>query len=682
MRILTAILLLAVSPALAQDDTTKRSELDPVVVTGQFQPQSMRQSVYRIRTITNERIRLRAATDIAGVLNNEPGIRFSTDYTLGETDISIMGMSGQNVKILLDGVPLVDRGSTKQSLSQIDINTVERIEIVEGPMSVVYGTDALAGVINIITKKSRAGSKYSVGARVQEESVGREYDAITDRGIHNQNLNLGWRNKRWNASGSITRNNMGGWQGNQVGRTKEWRPKDQWLTGAGLDYHNDRVNISYRLNYLNETISIPGAVNPGNKATDQEYLTDRFTHQLQANIRFNNKFSLTNVVSYQDYERRTRTTDIDLNTGVKTLNINLAGGQDISSFKTVFFRSTAQYQFSEKFIFQPGIEIKNDAATGQRIKNAPSITDYAVFLSGEYKPLSWLNIRPGLRFTKNSLYDAPPVIPSLNTKIILAKQWDLRLAYARGFRAPALRELYFDFHDANHDINGNENLKAEYSNSFNASLNFEKAFNPSANFKSVVSGFYNDFNDQITTALANDPSSPNLSVYVNIDKFKTTGGSWENSVAWKNFFASVSFFYVGRYNRYSDDPSYNSEDLPGFMWSPEISSNITYNIKKTGTSLGLFYKFTGKTPVYQVAIVNGQQLLSLAETQDFHLADFTLSQRAGKWLMVNAGIKNIFDVTRLQNTSVDSGGAHSTSGPVLKAAGRSWFLGLAFQLSK
>lgn len=663
-------------------DSAKMKELDPVVVTGQFQPQQMRQSVYRIRTITKERIQLRAATDLIGVLNNEPGIRFSNDYALGETDISLMGMGGSNVKILMDGVPLVDRGSIRQSLGQIDINTIERIEIVEGPMSVVYGTDALAGVINIITKKHKAGSRYSIGARVQEESMGKEYDAFGDRGLHNQSLNLGWGYKNWNASGSVTRNNMGGWQGSATGRQKEWRPKDQWITTASAGYRSDAMSINYRLNYLNEIITIPGGINPGNTATDQEYITDRFMHELTANFRFSNKFSLNNVVSYQDYERRTRTTDIDLNTGAKTLNVNLAGGQDLSVFKTFFYRSTGQYIFSEKFSLQPGIEIRNDATTGQRIKGSPSITDYAVFLSGEYKPVSWLNFRPGVRFSKNSVYDAPPVIPSVNAKIILAKQWDLRASYARGFRAPALRELYFNFHDANHAINGNENLKAEYSNSFNASLNFEKALSNSANFKSVVSGFYNDFNDQITTALANDPNNPNLAVYVNIDKFKTIGGTWENSLAWKNLFANVSFFYVGRYNRYSDEPGYKSDDLPGFMWSPELSANISYNIKKTGTNLGLFYKFTGKTPVYKLSSANGQQQLSLAETQDFNLADFTVSQKAGKLLVINGGIRNIFDVTRLQNTSTDSGGAHSTSGPILKAAGRSWFLGLVFQLNK
>ncbi|MET0298444.1 MAG: TonB-dependent receptor plug domain-containing protein, partial [Flavitalea sp.] len=400
-KIITILCSIAMFVVNGQEDSAKTSQLDPVVVTGQYQAQSMKQSVYKIRTITKERIQQRAATDIAGVLNNEPGIRFSTDYALGETDISIMGMPGQNVKILLDGVPLVDRGSIRQSLGQIDINTVERIEIVEGPMSVVYGTDALAGVINIITKKAKPGSFFNVGARVQEETLGKEYQAFARNGIHNESLNVGWGYKNWNASGSVTRNNMGGWQGSQTGRTKEWRPKDQWLTSASVGYRTNKMNVWYRLNYLNEIITIPGAVNPGNKATDQEYITDRFNHQLQANFILNDKFRLTNSVSYQDYERRTRTTDIDLNTGAKTLNINLAGGQDLSTFKTFFLRSTAEYNVSDLLTIQPGIEIRNDQTTGQRIKGSPSITDYALFLSGEIKPLNWLNFRPGVRFSKN-----------------------------------------------------------------------------------------------------------------------------------------------------------------------------------------------------------------------------------------------------------------------------------------
>src|SRR5690554_7958706 len=115
-------------------DTLKNNSLEEVVVTGQFEPQSIKNSVYKVRTISSEQIRLRASTSVENILNTQLGMRFSNDLTLGESDIQLMGMSGQNVKVLVDGIPLVDRGATKQSLSQIDVNNIERIEVVEGPM--------------------------------------------------------------------------------------------------------------------------------------------------------------------------------------------------------------------------------------------------------------------------------------------------------------------------------------------------------------------------------------------------------------------------------------------------------------------------------------------------------------------------------------------------------------------
>lgn len=129
------------------------NQLEQIVVTGQFSPQSMRNSLYKVRSITSESIARKTPTNIESLLNTEIGIRMGNDMALGETSFELMGMSGTNIKILLNGIPMIDRGDEQSSLSQIDINSVERIEIVEGPMSVVYGTDALAGVINIITKK-------------------------------------------------------------------------------------------------------------------------------------------------------------------------------------------------------------------------------------------------------------------------------------------------------------------------------------------------------------------------------------------------------------------------------------------------------------------------------------------------------------------------------------------------
>jgi outer membrane receptor for ferrienterochelin and colicins len=672
-----AIALVFTAPlAVFSQDTTKSQTLNEVVVTGQFAPQSVKNSVYRVRVIKKEQIQLRGATDITGVLNNELGIRFNTDYTLGETDVTIMGMSGQNVKVLLDGIPLVDRDATRQSLSQVDINTIERIEIVEGPMSVVYGTDGLAGVINIITKKNSGSSPLTITARIQEESAGNTYSPFANEGVHNEHIGINFGKNAWAFAAYGSRNSFGGWTGNAAYRAKEWKPKDQWLTGASLQFRRQDYSILYRLDYLDEDIYSPGALNPNNyRATDQHYITQRFTHQAQIDWRITHSLRLNAAASYQDYKRKTETYMVDL-----LENTTTADADAVSSFKSVFFRSTAQWTASEVISFQPGIEIKSDRTSGQRIEGNPVINDYSVFLSSEIKPVAGINIRPGLRFSKNSVYDAPPVIPSINTKFALGSNLDLRLSYARGFRAPSLRELYFYFFDASHSIQGNPDLEAEYSNSFIASATWQPAALKRIGLTTTITGFYNDFHNRISMALG----ANNVYTYFNVDKFITTGGTIDNSIAWKNLTATLGFSYISRYNMYYDDPSLKTNDQSKFTWSPELNSNIIYRFPKWKMQAGLFYKFTGALPAYQLATDpnTNEPYVYLAKTESWHQADVTLSKNIFNHLTIQAGIKNLFDITRLQNTSQDAGGAHSSGGPVLTSYGRSYFIGLNYQWSK
>ncbi|WP_035332850.1 TonB-dependent receptor [Dyadobacter crusticola] len=646
-----------------------------MVVTGQSEPQSLRNSVYQVRTIDSERIRMRGATSLQAVLNTELGIRFSNDLTLGTSDIQLMGMSGQNVKILLDGIPMVDRGSTRESLGQIDINSIERIEIVEGPMSVIYGTDALAGVINIITKKSHSGSNIIVSARLQEETAGKEYDALTKKGTHNQSLGLTWQNQKLQLSGNLTRNNFGGWQGNAVGREKEWKPKDQMLYTAGARYKTGNWNIWYRFNGTDETIRDFGRRNINTKeAVDRDYISKRWFHQVQSDWKVNKKLNVNGVFSYTDYSRRTLTTKLDANDR-RTLSLE-PGSQDKFVFTTAFFRGTAFYKVSDAFSVLAGLDFSKNESSGARISGTPSIAEYALFVAPELKVGEVLRLTPGLRFLKNSVYDAPPVIPSLNAKLTISKTLDFRFGYARGFRSPALRELYFDFVDASHSIFGNTNLKAEYSNSFNSFLVWQAAARPHYRLTSTAGGFYNIFNDLIAFAL--DPNDASRTTYLNVHLFKTTGFTIDNKLFTKRIQASIGGSYIGRYNEFSADPELYGE-LPGFVWSPEINANLLYTFTKIKAGVNLFYKYSGKRPNYESA---DQIKVSLAETAGFHMADITINKAFGKYVSLLGGVKNVFDVTSINNTSTDTGGAHSTGGAVPMSYGRSWFLGLNVQWSK
>src|SRR5688572_15401763 len=464
----------------AQEDTTKAKELAEVVVTGQYKPQSAKASVYQVRTISKDRIQKQGATKLQDVLSNELNIRFTQDVATGGSDITMMGLKGQNVKILVDGLPMTGRQGTSNeiNINQIDINSIERIEIVEGPMSVVYGADALAGVINIITKKA-AAEKFSVTARIQEETIGNEYGI--KQGIHNQYAGASFRIKNWELGGGFGHNYFGGWRDTATGREMVWHKKDQLLANGFVAFHKSKFNIRYRIDGLDEIISNPGnfqtfpdQVSGEYLAYDQEYLTNRIMHQLQLSYFINSDLNFQLQSSYSDYSRQVFSTTVSQETGKVNLDMG-TGKQSVVDFTGFTLRGIVNYKLSKLFSFQSGVDINLDRGEGERLKDGSNkVDDYAFFITSEFTPSSKINIRPGLRFIKNSVYDAPPVVPSLNTKFALSKNFDLRIAYARGFRSPSLRELYFNFFDANHQIVGNPDLEAETSHSFRGSLNWNK----------------------------------------------------------------------------------------------------------------------------------------------------------------------------------------------------------------
>src|SRR5690606_24264586 len=117
---------------------------------------------------------------------------------------------------------------------------IERIEIIEGPMSVMYGADALAGVINIITKKA-ATEKLSVNLRLQEETIGDEYGI--QEGVHNQNVSFRYNWKKLYAGIDAGHNYFGVWQRDSLGRAKLWIAKNQRMVAVLFGFITDRFDI-------------------------------------------------------------------------------------------------------------------------------------------------------------------------------------------------------------------------------------------------------------------------------------------------------------------------------------------------------------------------------------------------------------------------------------------------------
>lgn len=174
---------LATFTARAQQDSLAvdlDEELEELVITGQYNPQAVNKSIYEVRVISREQIDRLAGNNLADVLNRSLNINVTPSAGTGKSRMGMFGFSSSYFKILVDNIPLVndeDFGSNAD-LTQINLDDIERIEIVEGAMGVDYGANASAGIVNIITKK-RMLHRWEITPMIQEETIGDEYNFNT-----------------------------------------------------------------------------------------------------------------------------------------------------------------------------------------------------------------------------------------------------------------------------------------------------------------------------------------------------------------------------------------------------------------------------------------------------------------------------------------------------------------------
>jgi outer membrane receptor for ferrienterochelin and colicins len=642
-------------------------QLDEVVVTAQYEPTLADKSVQRIKIIDKQKIEQMGAVNLRDVLSNQLNVRLQQDNILG-SNMSMQGISGENIKYLIDGVQLIGRLNGSIDLTQINMNNVERIEISEGPLSVQYGTNALAGTINIITKKG-IEDRQTFGASAYYESIG-TYNVIGDATFSGKNHNL-------QVSGG--RNYFDGWNPTDdlfylpeakladSTRFKKWKPKEQYFASLGYQHPFKKLSFGFKSDYFNEKMVNRGFPRApyAESSFDDYYYTNRIDNSLHLNTSHFKNWKVSSVSSHNFYKRTKRTVFKDLT----NLEEKMASSNDQDTSKFTLFMSRASFIRSKDTAalnYEIGYDINYETALGKRIENRiQSMGDYAVFVTAQYRPYSKLIIKSGLRYANNTNYESP-LIPSLNIKWDFATNHHLRASYAKGFRAPTIKELYFYFVDINHNIVGNENLKSENSSNYSLSYNYNTLIK-NVNYKLEANLFYNDISNLITLAQTTGTEY----TYVNIGEFKTMGAQLSNSINYKNVTTQLGFNYTGRYNQLSE-----SNNLPTFNYSPEVLANLAYRIRKQKTTLSVFYKYNGKLPGYVLLDESIQQtFIEAYQLMDATLNKLFLNERINLVL----GCKNIFSVQNIASNV--SGGAHSSgSSSIPLSTGRNYFVKLSFNI--
>ncbi len=652
------ILLMTTMALFAQNDVdstlVQGGSLGDVVVTAQFAPQAINNTVYKVKVLRSSEIQAKGATYLSELLQSEININLAQNSVFG-SNVEVQGVSKENVKILIDGVPVIGRLNGIIDLSQINLSNVERVEIIEGPVSVFYGTDAMGGIMNLISKKQQN--------KTLEGSVSLFYESINARSLTG---NVGYQFGK-----NIFRVNGGVYQFQGLStldsvRSVNWPKRNDYFGDVLLGRDLGKLNVRYSGHISKHDLFTLGDPDRHGKIKDINYFTRRIDNSLSLNGQIWGDKYLDVTASYLDYQRYHDSYDVDPVTFVGVLSTKDTQAKNIVKYHYAGVKaSLGQNKQSDIINYSLGVDVNSEESTGQRILDKKqSIGTSALFSVFNYKLMNnSIELQPGLRYTYNTAYGSL-MSPAFNAKFNISSNQKLRFSYARGFRAPTIKELYLDFHikagPISYVISGNEELEVEKSHSFNLQYSLNANL---GNKKAILiepSIFYNDITNLIDLSVLQD----NKRNYINIDQFKSMGGRISLTyMPSSKFDVKIGYGQTGRYNQFNE-----KNDSEPIIYTPELSSSIRYTMKDAGLRLTAYYKYTGKRKGFYY----DKKSKEIKETikSDFNNLAFTISKDFfHDKLSIQLGGKNLFDVTDVEVTNA-SGATHSRN---LQLWGRSYF---------
>lgn len=630
------------------------------VVTGQLNAIHQDSTIRSVRVLDRSIIEGRSATTGRDLFRNELNIKTSEDAILG-SGISMGGLGGENIKILIDGVPVIGRLNGGIDLSQIDLSNIDRVEIIEGPMSVEYGTDALAGTINFISK-DKSYDTFNVSIGNKYESTG-QYSQTINNYIQNSSGKIAINASRLYFDGWSPGDNRIDWISNYYadsGRVNLWKPKLQYTFGVKGWYTLNNWTIKPSIGMFNEKLINKGYPRApyGEIAFDEHYLTRRYNSSITFNHYNSDLKDLEVLFSLNTFRRYKYRYSSDLTT-LNTNLISVNGESDTTSLYEIKSRGNHLMKQTERLTLNIGWDVSHEALSGARIsQDVRPITDAASFCIAKLKKRN-NSVQLGLRKAWNSSFRSP-LTPSIHGLLIQEKN-TFRLSYAKGFRSPSLKEMHLEFVDSNHNLLGNADLTPETSHNIQAGLT--RTMN---NHAITVQTSWNLLDNMIMLVQTSEALSY---TYENIGTFESIGIKANYASTW----GKLNWDIGGRWN------AVKTNDLN--INNTEIALDLRWNFNNSRTQAHVSTKFNGKENRF---FLNAEDVLEIGETSAYTFTDITLSHKNKKGnIRSSIGARNLFDIQNISTTgignSADSQTHVSSDGLNLMSWGRSIVIDIAWK---
>lgn len=410
-----------------QSDSIAIKDLDEVVVTATRGERQLAALPMPVTLISKSNIQTMGSVRLTDVLTEQTGLVVVPQVNGLGNGLQLQGFNPDYTLILIDGEPLVGRFTGSLELNRLAVGNIKKIEIVKGPSSSLYGSEALAGVINIITERP-SGKKASATARYGTNNT---LDLGADASTANDKFGAYIFVNRFSTDGyDLTANSFG----------KTVSPFHSYTINSKITVKlSPTTELLLSGRYFNQTQAnrfevLQNGENFLTSGDSREHdwninpvLTHRFTNNIKSTFRF--------------YATRYNS----------ATNLNLEPANTpyyYDTFEQTFLRpeATTEVYFSEKHISTLGGGFIQESVNTTRYNDDKKRFQktYYAFAQHEWQPIDKLSIVGGLRYDGNSVFGSQ-LSPKLSSRWSVQKNLDLKGSIGVGFKAPDFRQLYYNF---------------------------------------------------------------------------------------------------------------------------------------------------------------------------------------------------------------------------------------------
>lgn len=638
-----SVLLGLSSPVYAQDIQNNDVIVTPdVVVTATRTQEEVKAVPQTVEVITKEDIEQLGATDVYSALRLAANVDVTSAGMAGH-NVMIRGMSTNHTLILIDGKRFAgeDTSATQNvyALGRLSLSNIERIEIVRGSASAQYGSDALGGVINIITKKSKEPS-VMVGLSTGSEAINNYYHIdFGKQGNFSSTFDMRFSDVRKNMQ-------AGDEGSNYYGPIQDFNFAGTWDLGNDkeidltLGYYNEHTKADYADKYTSTGV----------------FQTSKDKKEWYDYRRYDYSLGYSGKTDNSDYMIRTFYSRLDKENNLYNYRSNFPGPMenslgsmypkydwDKSTYTLWGIEGKNTIQLNDNHLLTFGGEYRQNKVEGTRLSdggdnvhqvsqsgngyNSPKsysdkdITNYAGYIQDEWQVNDKLLVIPSIRYDHNSSFGGE-VTPKIGATYFISDNSRIKANWGKGFKAPTISELYMVMERAMGPmtvrVEGNPDLKPEKSTSWDISFEAEK----DNNFGKLTY-FNNDVKNLITTKQTGN--SYFEQGYVNVDEAEIDGVEME----------------IGR----NLDDKWTIKATSNWLDATDkVSGDRLDNRARNMTTLQLLYDDHDN---WGYSAILWQQWANKYHYDDndynFTTTNFVLNKKFGEGNRVYAGVDNIFD---------------------------------------